>query len=78
MVSRNNEVPFFWMKSSKKNEWNIVYNWLRSSHLGNGRKYLVSPLNTYKSDIIGTSSTSIKAQKRENISQKRFELEWGG
>ena len=39
---------------------------------------LVSPLDTYMSDIIGTLSTSIKAQKRENISKKRFELEWGG
>ena len=36
---------------------------------------LVSALKTYMSDIIGTLSTSIKAQKRANISQTIFELE---
>ena len=36
---------------------------------------LVSALKTYTSDIIGTLSTSIKAQKRANISQTIFELE---
>ena len=36
---------------------------------------LVSPLDTYTSDSIGTLSTSIKAQKRANISQTIFELD---